>query len=118
MGSHTRERRVIAAVGCPHCGVPAGSPCRNQPAGRPMVHSPRLAAWRVWKEQRPVDVRVLTHDRAYTFAATSDAAYAILDRMVPASGRRTPEVRCIEVEQAPWIADLIVDLTAAGLRVE
>lgn len=24
-----RDRKVIAAAGCPRCGAPAGTPCRN-----------------------------------------------------------------------------------------
>jgi hypothetical protein len=29
MASRTRDARVISAVPCPRCGVPAGTPCRN-----------------------------------------------------------------------------------------
>lgn len=58
----TREPRIIAAVGCPLCGVAAGEPCRNpiplpkgMPDNRPQplyAHKERRQAWVVWKQER------------------------------------------------------------------
>jgi hypothetical protein len=64
MASSTREARVIAAVPCPLCGVPAGTPCRNpvphQVARGPedrraqpvRAHAERRELWREWKATR------------------------------------------------------------------
>ena len=50
--SKTRERRIIAMVGCPHCGVKVGMPCTGispgdriiQDTGRIWVHGDRKQA--------------------------------------------------------------------------
>ncbi len=57
MASSTRDQRVVAAVACPRCGAPVGSPCRNPVAhqaargpedrrAQPVrVHSERRVVW-------------------------------------------------------------------------
>lgn len=56
--SKTRERRIIALVACPHCGVRAGMPCTVitpgdqviADTGRIWVHGDRKVAWQMARD--------------------------------------------------------------------
>lgn len=116
-----RERKVIAAVGCPSCDAPRGTVCRLQTAteramaaaGRLLVHKARREAWQAWKTAHPVDIQLV----GSRLVARSLDVYREIDVRAPESAERYPDELAVWVPERAVLA-LILELTEAGWRIE
>jgi hypothetical protein len=79
--------------------------------GRLLVHGARRAGWLEWKRARPIDVHVV----GPVLEARSAEVYRELDVRAAAADERRPARLAVRVSDP---AALILELTAAGWRVE